>query len=727
MKLFHILLACGLLLPLGCAPLRAAEAEPELVVQAQSPEGEFDYDLRTGVATAEKGVVVRYGTVRLTAQRVIICQDKGQVLAEGQVRLERDGQTWVGDSITYDYKNKLIDADLFRSAHGPFFAAGTVVHTDQSNNTYKATDAYVTTDDYADSTQRVKAKSVTIVPGKYIEARNATLYVGSVPVMYLPYYRRTMGRHPNNWAFTPGYRNRFGPYMLSTYNWYGNETIDGAVHMDYRVKRGGAGGPDFNLHLGPYGEGKFMYYYAHDNEAGTNEVGNLIPSDRHRLWYLHKLDLTNELTFKAAMRYQSDELFMHDFFEPEYRRNVQPSSFVEGNKQWRNWSLDALAQPQLVNDFETVERLPDLKLTGYRQQLGESPFFYDSESSFGWFRHQYGQNPLPMYSAWRGDTYHQIVLPQTYFGWLNVTPRIGGRFTQYSEADGAGTTTRAQSRAVFNTGVEFSTKASRVWPGVQNRLLAVDGIRHIIEPGVNYAFVPRPTSRPPELPQFDSALDSYRLLPLDFPDYNAIDSIDSENVVRLSVRNRFQTKRKTGIENLLYWALYTDWRLDPRAGQGRFSDVYSDVDFLPRSWIQLSQDTRVDPNIGVLKELNSRLTILPGDKWTLTLGNRWLKQDPAYVAGSQQNLYYTSLFYRLNENWAVRTSHHFEAQTGNMQEQYYTVYRDLRSWTAALTLRLRDERNRPNDFTIAFTISLKAFPRYKLGQDSDQPGMLFGS
>jgi hypothetical protein len=27
-----------------------------------------------------------------------------------------------------------------------------------------------------------------------------------------------------------------------------------------------------------------------------------------------------------------------------------------------------------------------------------------------------------------------------------------------------------------------------------------------------------------------------------------------------------------------------------------------------------------------------------------------------------------------------------------LEEQYYTLYRDLRSWTAALTLRLRDNR-----------------------------------
>ena len=30
-------------------------------------------------------------------------------------------------------------------------------------------------------------------------------------------------------------------------------------------------------------------------------------------------------------------------------------------------------------------------------------------------------------AAANGITYHQVLLPETFFGWLNVTPRAGGR------------------------------------------------------------------------------------------------------------------------------------------------------------------------------------------------------------------------------------------------------------------------------------------------------------
>src|SRR6185369_4874243 len=185
-----------------------------------------------------------------------------------------------------------------------------------------------------------------------------------------------------------------------------------------------------------------------------------------------------------------------------------------------------------------------------------------------------------------------ILLPWTFFGWLNVTPRVGERLSYYTEADGRGTTTEEEQRAVFNTGVETSFKASRVWRDVRSDFFEVDGIRHIIEPTINYAWVPRPHPGTNALPQFDTELPSSRLLPIDFPDYNSIDSVDSENVLRLGLRNKFQTHREEGPQNFLNWAVYTDWRIHQRRGQDTFSDVYSDLDFRPRSWLTFNSETR---------------------------------------------------------------------------------------------------------------------------------------
>ncbi|MEI6871908.1 MAG: LPS assembly protein LptD, partial [Verrucomicrobiota bacterium] len=249
--------------------------------------------------------------------------------------------------------------------------------------------------------------------------------------------------------------------------------------------------------------------------------------------------------------------------------------------------------------------------------------------------------------------------------------------------------------------------------------------RHIVEPSINYVYVPRPDKTPAELPQFDTELPAHRLLPLEFPDYNSIDSVDSQNTLRLGLRNKVQTKRAGDVDNVLNWALYTDWRLRPRPGQTTFPDLYSDLDFSPRHWVVLNSQVRYDIYDRDWREANHRLTLLPNDTWNWTLGHRYLRDDPA-TYGPGNNLISSSLYYRVNEDWGFRVSHYFESRDGVLEEQYYTVYRDLRSWTAALTLRFRDNRTAREDWAIVLTMQLKAFPRFGLGKDSNQADWLLG-
>src|ERR1700735_3232115 len=190
-----------------------------------------------------------------------------------------------------------------------------------------------------------------------------------------------------------------------------------------------------------------------------------------------------------------------------------------------------------------------------------------------------GVTPAPNYSAARADTYHQLLIPWTFFNWLNITPRVGGRFTYYSDESGPGGTNSEASRTVFNPGIGASFKASQLWPGATNSLLQIDGLRHIIEPSANYVFVPDPSVPPAQLPQFDSELPSLMLQPVNFPDYNDIDSIDTMNVMRFGLRNILQTKRDGQLQDLVNWNMLLDWRLDPKAGQNTLNDLYSQLSF----------------------------------------------------------------------------------------------------------------------------------------------------
>ena len=715
-----------------------AQQQPGYEIEALDDKGWAEYDIRTKIASGTNGVLFKYSGIVMTSDRFVADLKTGDAIADGKVRIQREDQIWASEHMLYNFNTRQMEAEQFRTGKNPVFVAGEGLHAEGLQNEFKnqvyvATNAFVATDDISEPAIRIRAKRIRIIPNEKVVAYNATLYAGSVPIFYFPIYSRSLALSGNSFEFTPGYRSTFGPFLLTTYNWVYNETVSGALHLDYRQRRGVAAGPDFDVNLGRWGTSTLQYYYAHDEDPNAGVTTTPAGDNRQRIHFTYDARPWTNVNVKSVVRYETDDRVVKDFFEGEYRQNIQPSTFVEVNKFWQNFSLDVYTQPR-VNDFlETVERLPDIRLTGFRQQIFELPLYYESESSAGYYRRLFAETNGPPagldYSAARADTYHQIVAPFSLFGWLNLTPRVGGRFTYYSEASGPGATTQEIYRGVFNTGAEVSFKASRLWPGYQNKFLDMDGVRHIIQPSVNYVYVPAPNRRPPELPQFDYELQSLRLLPIEYPDYNAIDAIDSQNVLRFGLQNKIQTKRGGAVVDVLNWNVYTDWRLRPLPGQTTFADLYSDLLFKPRKWLTWESLERYDLDGNQFRLALNTVTIQPNDVWSWSLGHYYLRNDPRpppLGLGEGNNLFLSSLFFRLNEDWGFRMTHNFEAQTGRMQEQYYTVYRDLRSWTAALTFRIRDNSVGAEDFTVAFTFSLKAHPRFGLGRDTLRPYSLLG-
>jgi LPS-assembly protein len=723
-----------------CLSLRAQQemTSPIIIRSLHGGDTSVIYDMRHHTAEGTNGVFIDYNGTILTGDAVSVDELSGEAIADGHVRIQQGDELWVGEHIRYNFKTHQMIAAQFRSGRSPVFMAGEGLHGNIVSNrmehgTYTTTNGIITTDDVEKPAVKIRASRMKITPNQKIQAWDAVVYVADVPVFYFPYYARNLGPHANNFDFVPGYRSLYGPFILGSYTWYLNDELNGKVHLDYRQKRGVGAGPDFNYDLGRWGKGELSYYYTHDDDASTNFVNSPVYENRQRLNFSYQAMPYTNLEVRALVRYQSDAGVVRDFFEGDYRKDPQPSTFIEADKLSRNFSLDVLTQPRVNDFYETVERLPDVRLTGFQQQLGRLPVYYESESSVGYYRRLFADTNAFLsssnYEAGRADTYHQLTLPETFFGWLNVIPRVGGRFTYYTEAGGPGATTEEFTRGVFNTGAEVSFKASRLWPQVKNSLLDLDGLRHIVEPSVNYVYVPSPNARPTQLPQFDYELPSLRLLPIEYPEYNSIDSIDSQNVLRFGLRNQVQTKREGRVEDLLDWQLYTDWRLKPRADQRTYADLYSDLSLAPRSWIRLDSQTRFDINMRRWNMLLNTLTLQPTDRWSWTLGHFYLRDDfrnlPTAL-GQGDDVFTSALFFRLNENWGARAVHHFDVRSGRLQEQYYSVYRDLRSWTAALTAGVRDNGIGPKDYSIAFTFSFKAKPKYGLGDDTVRPYSMLG-
>ncbi len=688
-------------------------------VEALTGEGDIKYDLQSGEIRTTKGVRVTYKAgssdeTVLTGRSAILNQKTGKIIATGDVSLRRGEVIWASERIEYNFRTKEISGAQFASGNLKFFIRGETMIGSRTNGVYLAKNTVFTTDDNKNPDYYVKASEVEVAPGEYALFRSATFYLGKTPIFYLPSYKRNLKNRPLSLHLKPGYKSEWGGFLSSSIRLPANDIFDSEFKLDYRTERGIGLGPSIRYENPRWGEGRLDIYRAYDEDPLTDSRGSNIGRERDLLQWSHRLK-RGSLTATGVLNYESDEYIRRDFFQDQYQRNSQPNSYFEASKNWSNYNLSILAQPRVNEFYEAIQRTPDIKLSGTRHQLSNSPFYYDTESSVGYFerRYDYASNNNN-YALLRADTLHQIYLPKNYGGWLNVTPRIGARFTHYGESSGLGTTKNSSERYVAHTGVEISTKLSKMMPKFDSKLLGINnGARHILQPSVNYAFIPKPNRVPNEIDQFDYEITSPRLLPIELPEYNAIDNIDSKNVLRMSLRNRLQTKRDDSIVDVFDWDAYTDWRLNPTSNQNTFADAFSDTYLRPRHWLTLNSNLRYDVDNSLWRTYAHGVALHPkSHRWTINAGQYYHLAQPSTSRDDRTDVYYSGLGFNINENWSFSTRQYYDSKDGQLSQHNYIFEKDMRSWTFLVDLSFRNDNNRHGDGTsISFNYSLKTSPR----------------
>jgi hypothetical protein len=349
----------------------------------------------------------------------------------------------------------------------------------------------------------------------------------------------------------------------------------------------------------------------------------------------------------------------------------------------------------------------------------------------------------PDYQAFRVDSFHQFLYPKTYFGWLSVVPSVGFRGTYYSttgsftESDpsnplpsGLLTEHGARVRFVMNAGVETSFKLSKVFEGVQERWLGLDGLRHVIQPYADFSWVSQPTVPSSDLLQFDQYIPSTRLQAIDFPQFNSIDSLDRWTILRLGMRNRLETRRDATTINWLSIDSYFDMDFDNPIAQvvppsttsvsrtnplstsrELFSNVFNDIRFQPVPWLNLTVNSQIPLLDKGFWEINTYCDWTINPSVEFRVGHQYLQSNPNYVDSSELSFY---TYLRLNDNWAFSIYEDYEFKTGLVNQQTYSVHRDLSSWVGALGLNITNNGSGKRQIALFLSFTLKDLPRFGL-------------
>jgi len=306
---------------------------------------------------------------------------------------------------------------------------------------------------------------------------------------------------------------------------------------------------------------------------------------------------------------------------------------------------------------------------------------------------------LDPYSAVRFDTFHQLSYPHTYFGWLSLTPRVGLRGTYYSrtgnseEVSLGGDYGESTFRPIANAGLEASFKLSARYENVQSTLLGLDGLMHVMQPYLNYSYVANFGKSPDEILQFDRLVPSTILPSLNFPQFTAIDSLDTSNILRLGVRNRFLTRRDNDTFTWLSIDTFFDVNFDnPYLDDpGALSNVYNNIAFTPVPWFTVGvlSQVPISDGDGSYTDFNSYFRWQPTRDVALTLSQRYINGNPYFQDDSQAT---GGAYWRINDNWSVSASGTYDFTYDTWYIQRYMVHRDLSSWLVSAGLLVTDNR-----------------------------------
>ena len=466
-------------------------------------------------------------------------------------------------------------------------------------------------------------------------AYNNVLYIGNMPVFWLPIMYKPPPNRMGYWTVTAGSSSAYGFYMQTSNNWDLWDTPDLKIStsnlLDYYNNRGFGYGNASEITTPNSVTQSFLYGINDSNPRysapNTSRYSPFSP-------YIYDIDLrnfthlTDRLDFRGRFAQISDIYFLYDYFGNLASIDPAPPTYANLDYQLDWAALSANIRPQTYTWYTTTQELPKLQLTIPRQELFAN-IYYQGQTQASYLSQKWTQlnqsrpgglpNPAN-YNSWRFDTVNFAYYP-IQMDVFNLIPRAGFRLTGYSNSSNTAVSDsdlnnmiavsqpESTATATFNNydtkggstarfipefGMTLNTKTSQSWEGVKNAYWNMDGLRHVATPYIDYTYL-TPSQKRDHILYFDD-----------------IDRIDTQNFVRIGIDNRLRTRRGGWKSSQAYtWA-----------------QMHNYLDFL------FNADSRKNETSGTIKNLGdfgNIITVTPTENLNL---NAQILVDAGQMIGS---------------------------------------------------------------------------------------------
>lgn len=712
-------------------PLPTQPADTGLEITADK----FEVDRKSGWTTATGNVRIKTGEHELSADRVRLHQEKGDVQARGNVVIQqRSFGAWSGDYIEYNYKTGKGLTGLGELQSGVFRIGAREV-TRREDGRYDARHAEITTCTNAPGHRHWRMTGhVCYKENDYAEIHGAVPWLFGVPFAYLPYWFRDIDTH-YGFRLVPGYTSRWGAYILGgyVYNIYesphdAGPKLDATTHLDYRTKRGVAVGQNFRWDLKDLGRGKFESYYAWDQDPSNNRRDRNWISDvdkeRYRFRLRHEADLSPRNQFLLRGTVNSDSEMRHDFFETEDRGESIPMNFVSLSHREHTLAAGVVASGPLNDFYAGTARLPEGWLNVMPQPLFGTGLNYESQTRAGYLNRDSAryERALPefMYypGSWaeynfvRADTAHRLTAPMKFGDVLSVVPRAGYRLTYYSD-------TESDSNVYRHTGelgVEMSMRATADF---------ANGYRHVVEPYIDYSYQPShlddDSGRVYGVDRFDRSIEWFDQFGMD----GAWLPYDWHGI-RPGVRNLLQTRDEKGrMRTVLDLDVYTAIQFESdgplseeklrMAGTKLLISPNESLDIKAHGEWDAEEETFAYVDLSAFYKINEKVRVGGG---YLARDHQLYDYDVSPVMQwncVDENLVYGGLTHDVNDTWSWSVYTRYDLRRNDLDEvggfiQYRLDCLVFQIRTAYVNSFDRIDRvsERDDDFRIAIMVWLRA-------------------
>ncbi|MFH1846955.1 MAG: LPS assembly protein LptD [Candidatus Omnitrophota bacterium] len=708
----------------------ARDDEDFLNLQSGKPiivDGDMvEYFEEDGRIVAEGNVVIEYGDINLTCDRIEVNSNARQAICEGNVRIENPEGVLTGDRIHYDFNRKkgtVIGGDIDAF---PWF-----VYSEESQrlgeNEFLLKDAYITTCDNDFPHYRIKGKEIRIFPDDKIIAKDVVYCIADMPVLWVPYYYHPIIQSRAKVQFIPGSDKEWGNFLLSCWRFYirGDSRVDFMV--DYRSKKGLAEGTNIyyyteDFELDGLGYGVFRWYSIHQNKWGTysqepfrdewrdkDKAEGVDTVLRKRFNWRHRIDFDDDERTVGMLDFNkvSDQFVVEDYFYNEYLEgNATSASYASVTTNQDDFSLSIEARARFHDFYTVTQKFPEAKLRMGNRKLWDIPLYYTAEHTAGMYDKQYALKSNPAEIVHRIDSYHKFSYV-TDLELVELTPYGTFRETMYHR-------TRSQYEPVYRTalggGVNATSRFYRIFDFSTDFMdLDINQVRHIVSPTIEYTHIEMPNVGPNELYALD-----------------AIDSVNKENSIIFSLENKLQTKRHSGegltSVDLARFLISTTYnfrmqknalelvKTGPYRKHGRFSDVIFTLEIDPYNWLFFDSQLNVDSeNLGI-KQGEIDVTMSPNKFFNMTMGYRYEKLYP-----HPRNQFTFDITSKLNSKWKVGLYERFDVQKRIIEEQQLVLTRDLHCWEVELIYDVEGSRIFKDQYSVWIAFRIKAFPDLQLG------------